>query len=123
MSRGSSGPYYNEHQYWQIADVGQGQVVVINNGTGTLFSAGTGAADGQASNCTGQAYPPWKPEARWIIDTQGSATGPVVFKSVAYPSNAMDVLNIDQPFGLNTPIQAAPKSGTQAQQWALQLHV
>lgn len=37
---GFSGPYYNTHQYCQGAVVGQGQEVIINNGTGTLFSAG-----------------------------------------------------------------------------------
>ncbi|KAL8789551.1 MAG: hypothetical protein Q9195_006778 [Heterodermia aff. obscurata] len=120
---GSSGPYYNAHQYWQIADVGQGQVIIINNGTGTLFSAGSGVSDGQATNCTGQAYPPWRAEARWTVDNQGSATGPVLFHSVAYPSNVMDILNVDQPFGTNTPVQAAAKSGAQSQEWVLQLHV
>ncbi|KAL9037471.1 MAG: hypothetical protein Q9214_005691 [Letrouitia sp. 1 TL-2023] len=116
---GSSGPYYNAHQYWQIADVGQGQVIIINNGTSTLFSVATGAPSGQAANCTGQAYPPWKPESRWIVETQGNY---VIFKSVAYPNNVMDVLNPEQPFGQNTPVQAAPRSGTKDQQWVLQLH-
>ena len=32
----------NPHQEWQIADVGNGQVIIINNGTGTLISASNG---------------------------------------------------------------------------------
>ncbi|KAL8650162.1 MAG: hypothetical protein Q9210_003987 [Variospora velana] len=121
----SSGPGYNANQYWQIADVGQGQVIIIiiQNGTGTLFSAGSGASDGQATNCTGQSYPPWRKEARWIVEPHGSTAA--VFRSVAYPSNVMDVLNPNLPScGFDTPVQAALKdSSALSQQWELQVHL
>ncbi|KAL8987880.1 MAG: hypothetical protein Q9169_008636 [Polycauliona sp. 2 TL-2023] len=120
---GSSGPYYNAHQYWQITDVGQGQVIIINNGTGTLFSSGTG---GLPSSCTGQNYPPWRKEARWVIidDNGGGETGLVGFGSVASPGGVMDVMNAGQPFGLGTPVQVAAKQeGSRSQLWGLQLHL
>ena len=40
--RSSSYQKGNPHQEWQIADVGCGQVIIINNGTGTLISANQG---------------------------------------------------------------------------------
>ena len=43
LARRSSGyKKGNPHQEWQLADVGYGQYLIINNGTGTLLAASNG---------------------------------------------------------------------------------
>ncbi|PMD29660.1 carbohydrate-binding module family 13 protein [Hyaloscypha variabilis F] len=112
----------NTHQIWLLADAGRGQVLILNQGTGTFVTAPQNLQPGGANptpntlaSVVGDPGAPNDLYKRWIVQPQSN--GNVAFLSVAYPGKVLDLDNSGTANG--TPVFAWGDHQGNNQRWKL----